>query len=340
MKYIFTKKNNWIYLTIIIYYILLQLLVYFENASDKSNIHDLKDAFWYSIVTLTTVGYGDFYPVTFAGRAVGILFVVGSLGVLSYIISKLTDNIRRYMDYKKQGYFGTKMEGHYIIIGWSSFTNKIVEQIINANKKVVVITNKREDVDLIKSSYPTKNCFVLYTELNDFKSYVKANIDKAKRVYLEFESDTDTLVFAINLKKNFPNVKGVIVLNNVELKESFKYLGFDFIVSKDDLVSKFVASYIFEPFVALYTEDLIATSTNEDQTDIVQLPVEKGNKWIGTDYYDAFVSMKKESNCILIGVTRDGTIFKNPKDFIIKENDLLLLIANVLEKQNLKTSMY
>ena len=340
MKYIFSKKNSWIVVTVFIYYVLLQLLTHFEVASEESNIKNLGDAFWYSVVTLTTVGYGDFFPVTFAGRVIGTLFIVGSLGVLSLIISKLTDNLRIYMDFKKQGHFGTKMEGHYIIIGWSQFSNKIVEQIINANEKVVIITNKKEDVDLIKASYDTKNCFVLYTELNDFKSYIKANIDKAKRVYLEFENDTDTLVFSINLKKNYPDVKGVIVLNNVELKESFKYLGFDFIVSKDDLVSKFVASYIFEPFVALYTEDLIATSTNEDETDIVQVKIEKANKWIGTDYYDAFVSMKKESNCVLIGVSRDDKIYKNPKEFTIQEQDVLLLIANVLEKQNLKTLMY
>ncbi len=316
------------------------MLTSFEASVETSNIQNFRDAFWYSIVTLTTVGYGDFFPVTFGGRAIGILFVVGSLGVLSFIISKLTDNIRRYMDLKKQGYFGTKMEGHYIIIGWSQFTNKIVEQIINADKKVVIITNKKEDVDLIKTSYDTKNCFVLYTELNDFKSYTKANIDKAKRVYLEFENDTDTLVFAINLKKNYPDVKGVIVLNNVELKESFKYLGFDFIVSKDDLVSKFVASYIFEPYVALYTEDLIATSTNEDQTDIVQIKIEEKNKWIGKDYYEAFVAMKKESNCVLIGVSRNKHVYKNPKDFLIQQGDILLLIANVLEKKNLQMTMY
>ncbi|MBP3700786.1 MAG: two pore domain potassium channel family protein, partial [Lachnospiraceae bacterium] len=68
------------------YVLLLFLLVYVEGREPGASIDSLIDAFWYSVVTLTTVGYGDLYPVTEVGRIVGLLFVLLSLGVLTCLL--------------------------------------------------------------------------------------------------------------------------------------------------------------------------------------------------------------------------------------------------------------
>lgn len=68
------------------------LVLQFESKSPEANIHTGGDALWYSIVTITTVGYGDRYPVTAAGRiaAVFIMFMgVGIIGALASILSSL-----------------------------------------------------------------------------------------------------------------------------------------------------------------------------------------------------------------------------------------------------------
>ena len=62
------------------------LVLVFERHAHGSNIHNFPDALWWSIVTVTTVGYGDTYPVTGAGRgiAVVLMFVgIGLIGVLT-----------------------------------------------------------------------------------------------------------------------------------------------------------------------------------------------------------------------------------------------------------------
>ena len=63
------KKRNKIYLymtvlLIVIYLALLTILCLSEYTDSQATIRSFSDAFWYSIVTLTTVGYGDLIPVT------------------------------------------------------------------------------------------------------------------------------------------------------------------------------------------------------------------------------------------------------------------------------------
>ncbi len=71
------------------YTALLTVLVLAESRAADSGINSFFLAFWYSVTTLTTVGYGDLYPVTLAGKLIGIVFELMSLGVLAAVIGLL-----------------------------------------------------------------------------------------------------------------------------------------------------------------------------------------------------------------------------------------------------------
>ena len=55
-------------------------ILQFETAPD-SNIKTAEDALWWSYVTITTVGYGDRYPVTGEGRIIGMILMTGGVGL-------------------------------------------------------------------------------------------------------------------------------------------------------------------------------------------------------------------------------------------------------------------
>ena len=82
-----------ILLTILVLTVASVLVLQFESQSpENANIQSGGDALWYSIVTITTVGYGDFYPVTPGGRitAMFIMFAgVGIIGALASILASL-----------------------------------------------------------------------------------------------------------------------------------------------------------------------------------------------------------------------------------------------------------
>jgi voltage-gated potassium channel len=81
-----------ILLTLIVLTVSSVLVLQFESQSPDANIKSGGDALWYAVVTITTVGYGDFYPVTTAGRltAMFIMFMgVGIIGALASILASL-----------------------------------------------------------------------------------------------------------------------------------------------------------------------------------------------------------------------------------------------------------
>ena len=137
-------KKSKIYIILIlslIFYLSIVLIIFLiEQSNPDSNIKSFSDALWYSIVTLTTIGYGDKYPVTGLGKIFALFFVLGSVGILGFVISQISNKIMKAMEEKKLGYNGTKFENHVVIINWNNFAQQIVLQIVNAGKKVAIVT--------------------------------------------------------------------------------------------------------------------------------------------------------------------------------------------------------
>lgn len=81
------KKKYGVVLVLAVYILLLFALTAAESPFPDSSIRSVGDALWYSLVTITTVGYGDLYPVSQAGRIIGVFFLLLSIGALAFAVS-------------------------------------------------------------------------------------------------------------------------------------------------------------------------------------------------------------------------------------------------------------
>jgi voltage-gated potassium channel len=79
------------------------LVLLFEENAKGSNIHDYRDALWWAIVTVTTVGYGDRFPVTTGGRAVAVVLMlvgIGLIGILTATVASVF--VKEHTDANKE----------------------------------------------------------------------------------------------------------------------------------------------------------------------------------------------------------------------------------------------
>ena len=56
-----------------------------EHSAPGANITNFGDAIWWAFVTITTIGYGDYYPVTFEGRAIAVLLMLSGIALVSVL---------------------------------------------------------------------------------------------------------------------------------------------------------------------------------------------------------------------------------------------------------------
>jgi len=63
-------------------------ILHFENV-EQGNIRDAHDAMWWAVTTVSTVGYGDFYPVTWEGRLIAVLLMVTGVGSFAAVAAGL-----------------------------------------------------------------------------------------------------------------------------------------------------------------------------------------------------------------------------------------------------------
>jgi voltage-gated potassium channel len=73
----------YILVTLMLFYFAAVGIYYFENPAQPNKFSSIFDSLWWSIVTLTTVGYGDAYPITIGGRIFTFVLLLVGLGVIS-----------------------------------------------------------------------------------------------------------------------------------------------------------------------------------------------------------------------------------------------------------------
>ncbi|MEQ8425489.1 MAG: potassium channel family protein, partial [Cyclobacteriaceae bacterium] len=289
---------------LLVYVLLVYWMLELEEADPASKIRTLEDGLWYAIATLTTVGYGDMIPVTSGGRLLGFVFLLSSLGIYGFIIGQIANIMSTLKENRAMGLNGTTFEGHVVIIGWNEFSQSVIGHLIAAKKKVAIITKDRNDIDIIREYYDSDQAYTLYSDYNNFDLMEKSNIRKASIVFINLGDDTEKLVYVINIKKHFSDLNYVVTLDNGNLKSTFHHAGVTYAISKNEISSKLLASYIYEPDVALFSEEIIAYAHHDDEYDMKQVLVKEGNPLAGMFYDKAFFDLKKESNVVLIGLVK------------------------------------
>ncbi len=330
----------------IVYYLLLELLLLSEQQHNEANIKSLGDALWYSVVTLTTVGYGDRYPITPFGRFIGFVFLIFSIGLLGILIGKISESLTLYRKKKQMGYKGTQFHQHIVIIGWNPFAKKITDILVAAHRHVAIITNSKDDIDSIYQLYDQDHVFVLFSPLDETEVFHHVNITESLIVFLNHPTDVEKLVAMLNLKHTYPQLKFIVSLDDAELRQTFHIAGAAYTLSKNEIAAKLIASYIFEPDVADFSTDLLSSATSEDDYDIAEFLVTETNPFAGKRYGEVFEGIRHRFGCLLIGIAKSATTNDSNSgrhrlmklaaaDTLVEVGDYLIIIVNGVTLQQI-----
>ncbi len=120
----------------------------FEANAPEARIRGLGDALWYSVVTMTTVGYGDVTPVTPQGRAVGVALMFGGVGLLSVVSATFASVLVTQRIREGRGLDEIRMKDHLILCGWSQYAERVLDAFRAAGRgdRIVLVNELPEQV--------------------------------------------------------------------------------------------------------------------------------------------------------------------------------------------------
>ncbi len=113
----------------------------------NSSVENPWDAVWWTVVTLTTVGYGDTVPVTAAGRVVAIVLMISGMVLVAVFAGVMSQTLVGYLlDVREERIRMSSTVNHVIICGWNSRGPMIVEELhcLEPDCEVVIFSSDRE----------------------------------------------------------------------------------------------------------------------------------------------------------------------------------------------------
>jgi len=193
------KRKRRLYLTVIlalaaIYLVLLLLMLYAESADPQSSIRTLGDAVWYSVVTLTTVGYGDITPVTTIGHLVGIIFLILSTGILVTLVGTVFSFL------SSEGFpllmlSWQKKKNWYYFADMGQEATALAQQILQEDANAIIIYGQNEKSLEEKPDYP---CLFINVSPERI-ARCKRGVGSRCKVFLMKENDIGVNPRAINI---------------------------------------------------------------------------------------------------------------------------------------------
>lgn len=174
----FRKRRRYYIAAFVIWLILLAVLMLAERNAEGSNIHSIGDAIWYFVITVSTVGYGDFFPVTLVGRIAAFPFVLMSVGLLAFLISSILLLFRSLIF--PEIVMRTTMDRHwYVFPVWNQQAQALAEKL----KGVIVCGTESAAEPFIQLELPAQkivsrrkpeDCTILVMGDDSYQSYQKA----------------------------------------------------------------------------------------------------------------------------------------------------------------------
>ncbi len=285
------------------------------------------NALWWTIVTVTTVGYGDITPVTIGGRLVAGITMIAGIGLLGILTASIASLM---VSMKLEGLRGMRTvecTNHFVICGWNHKAREIFDELRNdtlAKHAAVVMI-----AELPEKPMEGKQLFFVRGEVTQ-STMAQANLGQAQAVIVlgderldAFSRDARTILTTLTIKSNYPDIYTCVELDDANNVTHCKLAKADEVIVGGALTSNLLVRATLDHGVTQVVTELLSTHGHELYLTPVPSTV------VGHTFLEALHQLKQQHNALTVAVqTGNGGLQTNPdSDYRLQDHDRLYLIA-------------
>ncbi|MEN8928894.1 MAG: potassium channel protein [Flavobacteriales bacterium] len=292
-----------IILTGILGYMLIEEMSFFE-------------AFYFTIVTVSTVGFSDATLITPEGKIFTAVLIMMSFGTFAYAITSISKYLlegeyRIYFKDYQMNKEVEKLKGHIIVCGYGRVGTQAVSELVAHNKEYVIIEQSADLLDIFRAN---KEHLFLEGDATSDEILLKAQVENAQALITTLPSDADNLFVVLSARELNPNLQIISRASQGSSTKKLKIAGASNVIMPDSLGGAHMASLVITPDVIEFLDHITiqgSSKINLEEINFENIPEAYKNKTI------AAISQDFETGCNIVGYkTPEGEFIVNPKSSI------------------------
>ena len=178
---------------------------------------------WYFVVTAATVGYGDLFPVSPAGRLVGMYVIVGGIVTLTLLFTRLAEYLQSVRGKRLRGVVGLDLADHVVVLGYTpGRTERILAELaVEPGTRIALCAWD----DVAQNPVPEQPAASFVRgDLTHVDVMTRAGVARARTVVIDGRDDNETLAIAVAVEHTNPGVHTVAALRDLGRRENLRYV--------------------------------------------------------------------------------------------------------------------
>ena len=287
---------------------------------------DWWDSFYMTVITLTTVGYREVFPLSRLGEVFTVVLLFAGLGLILLVAMEigrivLEGELREVFGQVRRSRMIENISGHEIVCGFGRMGQAVVEELRRAHRNVVVVESNAEKVQRLKAA----DVPVVAGDATTEAALRSAGIERARGLVACLNDDAHNVYTVLTARSLNPELFIVARAGEEGAEARIMRAGANRVVSPYRHGGVRLAHVLMKPTVVDFL-DLSLGRAGELGLELQQLVLPETAPLVGKTLAEA--ELRRRWKVGVVAVQRGDTIFPNPEvDFAFSGGDVLVILG-------------
>lgn len=291
------------------------------------------DALYMTVITITTVGYGEIQQLSREGRIFTVFLIMSSFGVMAYIVGSISQTIiagqlRKVLGRRKLEQRVKKSKDHFILCGYGRIGSFIAKEFNGEDVAFVVLENDPERIKLLEEDgFP-----YLEGDATEDEILIRAGVQRARGLVAALRSDADNLYITLSARSLNPSLFILSRASEEGAEQKLLKAGANRVVSPYTMGAARMVIAALRPNVVDFVE--LVVQRKHLKLQLEEIVVQDDTRFKGKPLRESGV--RRDLGLIVVAIKKESAemIFNPSPETVIERGDILIVLG---EKKQLET---